>query len=101
MRIHRAVDAVVVVAPDALDQKLATERATGMFGEELEQLEFLGGKVQLRAIQGRADALAGSTWSGPRIMGWTASSARQTPPSQRRGVVCIACPPNGHSAHRG
>ena len=45
MRVHRSLEAVVLVAPDTLDQELAAKRATGMLDEELEQLEFLGGKV--------------------------------------------------------
>src|SRR5690348_11480901 len=53
MRVHRSLEAVVLVAPDSLDQKLAAKRATGMLDEELQQLEFLRGKVKLRAIQRR------------------------------------------------
>ena len=45
MRIYRSLEAVVLIAPDALDQKLAAERATGMLDKELEQFGFLGGKV--------------------------------------------------------
>src|SRR5689334_11164695 len=45
MRIYRSLEAVVLIAPDTLDQKLAAKRATGMLDEELKQLEFLGGKI--------------------------------------------------------
>src|SRR5579859_1146474 len=51
MRIYGPVEAIISVAPDALDQELATERASRMRGEELEQLELFGSQVQLGAIE--------------------------------------------------
>jgi len=65
MRVHRTLEAVVLIAPDTLDQKLAAKRATGMLNKTIrEALRSDPGSVPLLAEkleqrQPWADALLG------------------------------------------
>ena len=43
--VHGALESVVLVAPDTLNQELAAERAARMLDKELEQFKFLGSEV--------------------------------------------------------
>ena len=57
MDIDRAVAAVVVVAPDFIEQRLAGEDAPPVVGQQLEQLVLLVGQLDDIALHGNLAGL--------------------------------------------
>src|SRR5215469_6875068 len=53
MGINRAIEAVIVIAPQPLQQKLAAECTARVTRKEQQQLKFLGGQIKVSAIKRR------------------------------------------------
>src|SRR5947209_478736 len=51
MRIDGAIKAIVIIAPEVLEEKLATESATRVRGEQQEQFIFLRSQIKFHSIK--------------------------------------------------
>src|SRR5581483_1639570 len=54
LRVHRAVEAVEVRAPEPFQQVVARERAAGMAQQKLEQVHLATRQVEVRPAEARA-----------------------------------------------